>query len=144
MSLFSTEYTSDTIVCYLRILTAAILKRDREIYEGFVLGEEYATLEEFLKINVEPSECFFLDIHSLVGVESDQIHIVAMSNAFSISIKVANLDATPLSKESGINYHVISPMNEIPEPLQLAPILALLYRPGHYDILVSAKQHCPK
>ena len=27
LDMFTTEYTSDTIVCYLRILTAAILKR---------------------------------------------------------------------------------------------------------------------
>lgn len=34
---FTTPHVSDTIVCYLRLVTAALLKRDRDLYEAFVL-----------------------------------------------------------------------------------------------------------
>ncbi|KAI8916152.1 peptidase C65 Otubain-domain-containing protein, partial [Gorgonomyces haynaldii] len=115
---FQTDYVSDTIVCYLRIVTAALLKRDRDLYEAFIL-DSFPTLEDFLATSVEP-----------MGVESDQIHIVAMVNVFGIECKIANLDTT---ESSGINYHEISPM----EPIQVdnAPSISLLYRPGHYDVL---------
>jgi ubiquitin thioesterase protein OTUB1 len=65
-----------------------------------------------------------------VGVESDQIHIVAMANVFGVEIKIANLDTTAAET---INYHEISAM----EPLLMdnVPLVCLLYRPGHYDIL---------
>jgi ubiquitin thioesterase protein OTUB1 len=66
-----------------------------------------------------------------VNVESDEIHIVTMANAFGVTVKIANLDPAPAPK--GINYHEISPM----DPLNIAnmPIVTLLYRPGHYDVL---------
>ncbi|KAL2918810.1 hypothetical protein HK105_201644 [Polyrhizophydium stewartii] len=116
---FRTEYISDTVVCYLRLITAALLKRDRDLYEAFVL-DSYPTLESFIGECVEP-----------MNVESDQIHIVAMSNIFGIDIRIANLDST--RAEKGINFHEISPM----EPMQVdqSPIITLLYRPGHYDVL---------
>ena len=66
-----------------------------------------------------------------MGIESDQIHIVAMSNALGLKIKIANLDPAP----TDLNFHEISPM----EPLQVEkqPEIHLLYRPGHYDVLYS-------
>ncbi|KAJ3276035.1 OTU domain, ubiquitin aldehyde binding [Terramyces sp. JEL0728] len=51
MEIFTTEYLSDTIVCFLRIVTAALLKR---MYEVFVL-DAHPTLEAFLAACVEPS-----------------------------------------------------------------------------------------
>jgi Peptidase C65 Otubain len=58
-------------------------------------------------------------------------HIVAMANAFGLEVRVANLDTTTTDK--GINYHEISAMEPI--AVDNAPQIALLYRPGHYDIL---------
>jgi ubiquitin thioesterase protein OTUB1 len=51
---FCTEHVSDTIVCYLRLVTAALLKRDSEIYEAFVL-DSFPSLEMFVSSCVEPS-----------------------------------------------------------------------------------------
>jgi ubiquitin thioesterase protein OTUB1 len=51
----NTEYSSDTIVSFLRILTAAFLKKHRDSYEVFVL-DSYPTLEAFLAACVEPSK----------------------------------------------------------------------------------------
>ena len=67
-----------------------------------------------------------------MGVESDQIHIVAMANVFGVDIKIANLDLSDDSKV-GINFHEIIPMEPI--LLENTPVITLLYRPGHYDIL---------
>lgn len=122
---FLTVHTSDTIVCYLRLVTAALLKRDRDIYEAFIL-DSYPSMDGFISHCVEPS----IKILKLVCVESDQIHIVAMANVFGVDIKVANLDTT---SSEGINYHEISAM----EPIQIdnSPTISLLYRPGHYDVL---------
>ncbi|KAI8902735.1 peptidase C65 Otubain-domain-containing protein [Globomyces pollinis-pini] len=121
LNVFTTEYLSDTIVCYLRIVTAAILKRDRLLYESFVLSD-FPTLDAFISACVEP-----------MNVESDQIHIVAMANAFGITVKVPLhlfVDTTP----SKINFHEISSMEDQPV-LDVEAKIALLYRPGHYDIL---------
>ncbi|KAI9333302.1 peptidase C65 Otubain-domain-containing protein [Obelidium mucronatum] len=117
------EYISDTIVCYLRLVTAAELKKNRDLYEAFIL-DSYPTLDEFIAHQVEP-----------MGVESDQIHIVAMANALGVTFNVANLDA---SDTTDLNFHDIAPMF----PLELEgndaasqPVIHLLYRPGHYDIV---------
>ncbi|KAJ3207047.1 hypothetical protein HDU82_004105 [Entophlyctis luteolus] len=119
---FSTDkaYLSDTIVCYLRLVTAGELKKNRDMYEAFVL-DSYPTLEAFIANQVEP-----------MGVESDQIHIVAMANALGVTMNIANLD----SSDSDLNFHDISPIF----PLELKdasrqPVLHFLFRPGHYDIV---------
>jgi ubiquitin thioesterase protein OTUB1 len=64
-----------------------------------------------------------------VNIESDQIHIVAICNAIGVTCKVVYLDS---SSTDVLNTHTISPMNE---ELPGAPVICLLYRPGHYDIL---------
>jgi hypothetical protein len=51
---FQTEYLSDTIVCYLRLVTAAVLKLNSDMYEAFIL-DSYPTLEAFISSQVEPS-----------------------------------------------------------------------------------------
>ncbi|KAJ3384358.1 hypothetical protein HDU84_003015 [Entophlyctis sp. JEL0112] len=119
---FSTDkaYLSDTIVCYLRLVTAGELKKNRDMYEAFVLDSN-PTLEAFIANQVEP-----------MGVESDQIHIVAMANALGVTMNIANLD----SSDSDLNFHDISPIF----PLELKdasrqPVLHFLFRPGHYDIV---------
>eukprot|EP00842_Homolaphlyctis_polyrhiza_P006448 jgi/Hompol1/6804/HPOL_002290-RA len=116
---FEIDYVSDTVVCYLRLVTAALLKRDKDIYEAFVL-DAFPTLESFIAECVEP-----------MNVESDQIHIVAMAHIFGLEIRVANLDTT--ATDSGINYHNITPFDPILG--DNVPTISLLYRPGHYDIL---------
>jgi ubiquitin thioesterase protein OTUB1 len=59
LSMFNTEYISDTIVCYLRLVTAAILKRDSFMYEAFVL-DSFPSIQEFIATQVEPSKLLAL------------------------------------------------------------------------------------
>ncbi|KAJ3043791.1 hypothetical protein HDV00_004198 [Rhizophlyctis rosea] len=119
LEIFQTEHMTDGIVAWLRIITAAFLKENRDMYEAFIL-DSYPSLDEFIANQVEP-----------MCVESDQIHIAAMANLLGVRIKVANLDPTETSV--GLNYHDIEPMDPIPSNDQ--PSVVLLYRPGHYDVL---------
>ncbi|KAJ3294259.1 OTU domain, ubiquitin aldehyde binding [Borealophlyctis nickersoniae] len=119
LEILQNEYTSDATVAYIRVVAGAIMMRDRDMYEAFVL-DSYPTIEEFIAAQVAP-----------VGVEADQIQIAAISNAFGIPIHIANLDPTQTAGE--VNYHEITPMEPLPVDQQYSVVL--LYRPGHYEIL---------
>lgn len=114
---FNVEYQSDTIVCYLRLLTAAVLKKDAILYEAFIM-DDYPDLQAFISSQVEP-----------MNVEADQIQIVAMANALNCCIKIANLDHSAVG-QVGINYHEIVPREE-----KESYKIYLLFKPGHYDVL---------
>lgn len=90
------------------------------------------TVEQFCRKYVEP-----------MGEESDHIHIVAITDALQIPIRVVYLDrsmatfAGAASEDAAaVNHH-----DFVPESMQKAtaatvqPRVHLLYRPGHYDIL---------
>ncbi|KAI9356562.1 peptidase C65 Otubain-domain-containing protein [Zopfochytrium polystomum] len=120
---FQIEYISDTIVCYLRLVTAATLKLNEDLYSAFIL-DKYPTLNDFIGAEVEP-----------MNIEADHIHIVAMVNAFGVNVLVDNLD---LSAGTNMNVHDFSPF----EPFEgeaaagaKEKVIELLYRPGHYDLL---------
>ncbi|KAI9007727.1 peptidase C65 Otubain-domain-containing protein [Hyaloraphidium curvatum] len=108
-------YASDTVVCHLRLCTAAELKRNKELYEGF----SEIPIADLVAQSVEP-----------MYVEADNLQIIAMVNALGcVNVKIANLDASATE----LNYHEFSPM-EAPDSSKL-PTIELLFRPGHYDIL---------
>ncbi|KAJ3331379.1 OTU domain, ubiquitin aldehyde binding [Blyttiomyces sp. JEL0837] len=117
-NVFETDYSSDAVVCYLRLVTAAVLRLERDAYEAFVL-DTYPSLDSFIESQVEP-----------MNIESDQIHIVAMANAFGVRFSIANLDAS----QNELNYHTINPQNPPEDGTEI--LIHLLYRPGHYDILL--------
>ncbi|KAJ3186551.1 OTU domain, ubiquitin aldehyde binding [Gaertneriomyces sp. JEL0708] len=119
--MFQTDYIGDTIVCYLRLVTAAYMKQHRDLFEAFIL-DSFPTLETFIGSQVEP-----------MSIEADQPQIVAMVNGLGITVKIANLDPSPT--DTGINYHELSPMEAVQDADAFQ--VELLYRPGHYDILYS-------
>ncbi|KAI8819263.1 peptidase C65 Otubain-domain-containing protein [Fimicolochytrium jonesii] len=117
-----TEYVSDTIVCYLRLVTAAVLKKNRDLFEAFIL-DSYPSLDLFISSQVEP-----------MNIEADQPHIVAIATALGVTVRIANLDPTLTDSSGTVNYHEIEPL----EPLDVQEgkkEVVLLYRPGHYDVL---------
>ncbi|XP_078262935.1 uncharacterized protein LOC144597434 isoform X3 [Rhinoraja longicauda] len=61
-----------------------------------------------------------------MAVESDHIHITALTQALGISIQVEYMDKT----DTEINHHIF--------PEGSKPLVYLLYKPGHYDILYKA------
>ena len=53
----SNDYVGESMICYLRLVTAAILKTNKEVYEPFVLGSgEWSSIDEFISTQVEPSK----------------------------------------------------------------------------------------
>ena len=59
-----------------------------------------------------------------MGKESDHIHIIALSSALGVPIRVEYMDR-------GSNHSIIA--HDFPEGSQ--PKIFLLYKPGHYDVL---------
>ncbi|KAL4721108.1 hypothetical protein ACJJTC_005655 [Scirpophaga incertulas] len=58
--------------------------------------------------------------------ESDHIHIIALSNALNVGVRVEYMDR---GEGSQVIAHVF--------PEGAKPLVQLLYRPGHYDILYA-------
>lgn len=89
-------------------------------------------MAQFCKSAVEP-----------MGEESDHVHIIALSDALGVPIRVMYLDRS--SCDSGgisINHHDFVPASgDVSSDCGAAgseikiPFVTLLYRPGHYDIL---------
>jgi len=61
-----------------------------------------------------------------MGKESDHIHIIALTSSLGIPVRVIYMDR---GSSSACNHH------DFPE--DSSPLITLLYRPGHYDILYS-------
>lgn len=80
--------------------------------ELLAAGFAEKTFENSCSTEVEP-----------MAVESDHIHITALTQALGISIQVEYMDKT----DTEINHHIF--------PEGSKPLVYLLYKPGHYDIL---------
>ncbi|CAL4125118.1 unnamed protein product, partial [Meganyctiphanes norvegica] len=106
--------TSDYLVVYLRLLISAHLQKNAEFFAFFIEGGR--TVEEFTKQEVEP-----------MYRECDHLHIVALTTAVGVGVRVIYLDR-------GEGATVAS--HDFPEDKE--PVINLLYRPGHYDILYKA------
>ncbi|XP_032883617.1 ubiquitin thioesterase OTUB2 isoform X2 [Amblyraja radiata] len=84
--------------------------KQSEFFEFFLEGG--ISIKDFCAQEVEP-----------MAVESDHIHITALTQALGISIQVEYMDKT----DTEINHHIF--------PEGSKPLVYLLYKPGHYDIL---------
>lgn len=129
-----TGMISNMIIMFLRMLTSCEIQRRQEFFAPFILGmiDDPIEVDQFCRRYVEP-----------MGEESDHIHIVAITDALQIPIRVVYLDrsmaafAGAASEDAAaVNHH-----NFVPEAMQsgttssIQPRVHLLYRPGHYDIL---------
>ncbi|XP_050347335.1 ubiquitin thioesterase otubain-like [Nymphalis io] len=110
---FNKQGYSDYIVVYLRLITSGQLQTQHDFYQNFIEGSR--TVTEFCRQEVEP-----------MYKESDHIHIIALSNALNVGVRVRYMDR-------GEGSQVIA--HDFPEGAK--PLVHLLYRPGHYDILYA-------
>ena len=63
-----------------------------------------------------------------MGEESDEVHISALTDALVIPIRVYSIDTHGSGEPKPVNY--------VPEGCEdPTPLVHLLYRPGHYDIM---------
>lgn len=110
---FNDQGYSDYIVVYLRLLVSGHLQKENEFYSSFVEGNR--TIKEFCSQEVEP-----------MGKESDHVHIISLTSATQVPVRIEYMDRGNASTPS-VNHH------DFPDGSN--PHLRLLYRPGHYDIL---------
>ncbi|KAI9143309.1 peptidase C65 Otubain-domain-containing protein [Paraphysoderma sedebokerense] len=118
LSRFQTDEISNGIVVFFRFVTSAYLQAHQADYYPFVM--DYGTMEQFCSREVEA-----------MGRESEEIHIIALTNALNVGVTVAYLDSNPNSNE--VNFHEFVP--ESAKDFGKDNPIVLLYRPGHYDIL---------
>ena len=113
------EYTSNMAVMLLRLLTSAHIRSNSEDYLAFIeLGPQDANIGKWCERCVDA-----------VGVDADQVQLLALAKSLGILIVVANLG-------SGLDVDDLQ-VNEFDfrsDPLN-DPSICLLYRPGHYDLL---------
>lgn len=73
-----------------------------------------------------------------MGEESDHVHIIALSDALGVPIRIVYLDSSvgDGGKNVEVNSHDFTPSESpLPDREKMKPLVVLLYRPGHYDIL---------
>lgn len=122
---------SNYVVMFFRFVTSGEIRRRSEFFEPFILGLSNMTVEKFCKASVEP-----------MGEESDHVHITALSDALGVPIRVMYLDRSSCDASgTSVNHHDFIPSVEDSvnatgtSPGSAKPVMTLLYRPGHYDIL---------
>ncbi|KAK4764673.1 hypothetical protein SAY86_025763 [Trapa natans] len=123
---------SNSVVMFLRFVTAGEMRKRSEFFEPFVMGLASSNVEQFCRSSVLP-----------MAEESDHVHIIALSSALGVPIRVVYLDRSTSDNDGAtVNHHDFVPSSgdssasssssssEVTEPF-----MVLLYRPGHYDIL---------
>ena len=63
--------------------------------------------------------------------ESDNIHIIALTKAAAVPLRVIYMDH---SEQSTLTIHDFSATDEETNA-SFEPMITMLYRPGHYDLL---------
>lgn len=128
------SHRSHALVVILRLVASAYLRGHAEEYEPFI-WEAGLDMVSYCQRHVE-----------CLGVESDQIHAIALGKALRVNVQIAYLDGSdgPLSC---INLPVLEPSsasnnsnNNLPPGSHPSPVtitITLLYRPGHYDLLYT-------
>ncbi|KAL5221382.1 hypothetical protein ABZP36_026095 [Zizania latifolia] len=114
------------VVMFFRFVTSGEIQRRAEFFEPFISGLTNSTVVQFCKASVEP-----------MGEESDHVHIIALSDALGVPIRVMYLDRSSCDAGSlSVNHHDFIPeANSSEGAAAEKPYITLLYRPGHYDIL---------
>ncbi|GLC34475.1 hypothetical protein PLESTB_001257100 [Pleodorina starrii] len=123
------DTVSNLVVMLLRLITSCEVQRREDFFFPFILGmydEPPATVELFCQRHVEP-----------MGEESDHLHIVAVTEALQIPVRVVYLDSSGMPTGGGGSGLDATCHDFVPDSCASGtrPRVHLLYRPGHYDIL---------
>lgn len=86
------------------------------------MSDDLLSVEQFCRRFVEP-----------MGEESDHVHMVALTDALQVPIRVVYLDRSQGGdgEDGAPNTHDFAPSEGEGKP----PAVHVLYRPGHYDII---------
>ncbi|KAF2032260.1 cysteine proteinase [Setomelanomma holmii] len=123
---FNDEGESMSIITYVKLLASAWVQTHADDFRHFVpMGD----VKAYCGNNIEPTQC-----------EADNIGIAALTEALvkpaGFGLEVWYLDRSPGEEINRSFYSESTDHHQM--PIQNAPMLRLLYRPGHYDILYKA------
>ncbi|KAF2823489.1 cysteine proteinase [Ophiobolus disseminans] len=126
LNTFNDMGTSMAIITYVKLLASAWVQTHADDFTHFVpMGD----VKAYCANNIEPSQC-----------EADNIGIAALADALvkpaGFGLEVWYLDRSP-GEEINRSFYA-EPTDHHQLPIPNAPMLRLLYRPGHYDILYKA------
>lgn len=107
------DMTANYIITYLRMLTSGHMKMNEDDFAPFIEGG--LSVQEFCNTEVDP-----------MGVESGHLQIKALADCLGVGVQVAYLDRT---EGNEVVVHTI--------PDGVPPLVHLLYRPGHYDVIYN-------
>ncbi|KAI1747242.1 peptidase C65 Otubain-domain-containing protein [Xylaria castorea] len=127
---FNDPQTSNCFVYHLRLLASARLKGNSAQYQPYLDD----TIENYITKTVMP-----------VNREIDHICVVAVHDILLRSTNMV-LDIAYLDRSEGteVNVHRLPEEANGQDPSTLGPIIYLLYRPDHYDLLYRDSQvHIP-
>lgn len=113
------EYTSNMTIMLLRLLTSAHIRSNPDDYLAFIelAPQDSNSIEKWCERSVDS-----------VGVDADQVQLIALAKALQIEIVVSNLG-------SGLESEDLQVTEFDFRTSQDCHIVYLLYRPGHYDLL---------
>lgn len=113
------EYTSNMALMLLRLLTSAHIRSNSEDYLAFIelAPQDSNSIEKWCERSVDS-----------VGVDADQVQLIALAKSLGIEIVVANLG-------SGLETDDLQVTEFDFRNSKSDPTIHLLYRPGHYDLL---------
>ncbi|KAG5653798.1 hypothetical protein H0H81_010468 [Sphagnurus paluster] len=115
---FQKPEISNSIVVFLRLVTSAQIRLGFEDFGAFLLHPETGE-------SMEP-RLFCEHFVEATGKEADHVQMEALCRALQLNVDIAYLDG----HSDSVNFIQLRYQKE-------AAPLALLYRPGHYDILVG-------
>ena len=120
----SDEYTSNMALMLLRLLTSAHIRSNPDDYLAFIelTPQDTNSILKWCERSVDS-----------VGVDADQIQLIALAKTLQIEIVVANLGSGMETDDLQVTEFDFR--NE-----KVGPIIHLLYRPGHYDLLYKKHQ----
>ncbi|KAI1104046.1 cysteine proteinase [Jackrogersella minutella] len=121
MERFNTPDLSQSIVYHMRLLASSWLKGNYAQYEPWIAGG----VENYVQGTIMP-----------IDREIDHVGVVLLHDVLlkpaSIILEIAYLDR---SEGVAVNVHRMPEEANGQDPAALGPMVYLLYRPGHYDIL---------
>ncbi|KAF8642941.1 hypothetical protein AX16_009329 [Volvariella volvacea WC 439] len=120
LKLFLNWDSSNSLVFYLRLLASAQIRQDPDSFAPFLINPDTA----------EPMEVvtFCTNVVETMGKEADDPQITALARVLQLNLDIAYVDG----RGDGNSVEFVKFRHN--EESQIPPI-ALLYRPGHYDIL---------
>ncbi|KAF2867845.1 peptidase C65 Otubain-domain-containing protein [Massariosphaeria phaeospora] len=123
---FNDMSTAMAIITYFKLLASAWIQSHPDDFAAFC----HMDLKSYCQLNIEAAQC-----------EIDNVAVVALAESVvkpaGIGLEIMYLDRSP--GEEINNTYRAEPTDHTGLPLSHPPMMRLLYRPGHYDILYKAE-----